>query len=286
KRYQYQEVRKILTPATQTPPHFAIGLIFAAMRREWFGLKFESDAKAWEHLKRAAQEEAELQRLPINHKDEAFALAFFGQYIDFWLKRPRPKPLATELKLGPVTLRDEDPKEHTRTAKLDDLSYYPEAGGALCIGEAKTTSGDPSGVIRQYEFHVQPLLYNCLYKRSKRGERKFGKVAGVVLDIACKPYENKKPTFARAFVEIRPEVLTSFAESTAYYVSVAKQIGWDTPVMRAYHCTEMQGRARVDCPYKSMCRFGKAGAGHYVMQDGTSLLKYKPVPGAMCMPWE
>jgi hypothetical protein len=286
KAYQYDAVRKIRVPQTQMPPHFAVGILFAAMRREWFGRRFDTSEATWQHLKAKCQAEAELQHLPLSPKDEAFALALMAKYIEHWSARPRPRPIAAEYQIGPAPLVPGDPPHLYRTAKLDDLSYYPEAGGALCIGEAKTTSADVGSVVREYELHVQPLLYTALYMAAPEGQARWGKVAGVVLDVTCKPMEGKKPSFHRVAIEIRPEAVQQFVESARYYVELASRITWDTNAMRTYRCTEMHGRMRVDCKFKDLCRFGSAAAGKYVLEDGRALRRYKPVPGAEKMPWE
>lgn len=285
KLYQYAEVRGLRLPQVQVPSHFTVGLLFAAMRREWFKQKFDASEETWKLMKMAAKKEAAGNKLPMNPKDMLYAINLMGQYVEHWLKRPRPRPVAAEYKLGPCPIKAGD--EHTkRTARLDDLSYYPEAGGALCVGEAKTTSGDIGSVIREYELHVQPMQYVALYMASKRGEQRFGPIAGVVLDVTRKDYEGKKSDFARVFIEVRKDAVAQFVESAAYFTRIAERIQWDTPVMRTYQCTYMAGRAKVDCMYKPICRFGKSSAGSFVLQDGSSLRSYEPKPGAEKMPWE
>lgn len=286
KAYQYQ-MRGITVPASRILPHFSVGLVFAAMRKRWFALGFKSDEATWQTLLREAQKEAERQSLPVGDKDIAFAQALFGEYINHWIKYPRPKVIAVEYKLGPCALVPGDPKELFRTARLDDLSKYTEAGGALCIGEAKTTSADFGSVKKEYELHVQPMLYTALYLNSKKGLTRFGPIGGVMLDVAKKPEGRSKAAFQRIYIEIRKKAVADFIESARYYVEMAKRIQWDTPVMRTYRCTEMHGRARVECVYKNLCRFGESGAGEYVMLDGTPLRKYKPESqGHKLKPWE
>jgi hypothetical protein len=286
KLYQYAAVRGIRVPASETPDHFAIGSGFGAMRREWFGRKFATDGVTWKHLRKALKKEMKLQSLPVKDSALTYTLKLFDAYVEFWLKRPRPRPVAAEYKLGPAPLRKDDPFNLFRTARLDDLSYYPEAADALCIGEAKTTSADVGSVVREYELHVQPLQYLALYNMCKEGAAKHGPVAGIVMDIAKKAYGREKFAFARVFVEIRPETVEQFVHSIRGYLIAANKIDWDADAPRSYQCTYMAGRAKVDCTYKDICRFGKSGIGNYVLRDGTSLRKYKPQPGAERMPWE
>lgn len=287
KSWQYQYIRGLRVPQQQTPSHFARGTVFGAIRAAWFGLKFRSDAKAWKLLRRAAQKAVEEEALPIEERDEAFSLSMFKDYMEFWLKRPRPRPIATEFELGPVALSPTDPKNLFRTGKLDDLSYYPEAGGALCLGECKTTSGDIGTLIKEYELHIQPLQYLALYYADPRGAKKYGPVNGIVLDVTCKPNERrKKASFHRVCIEIRQDTVKDFIESIHGYMNAMKRISWDSYVPRTYQCTYMAGRARVDCQWKDLCRFGRSAASRYVMVGGKSLMKYKPEPGAEKMPWE
>lgn len=286
KAFQYDAVRGLRVPQAQMPPHFAVGILFAAMRREWFGRRFDTSEKTWRFLKKKCQAEAEGQHLPITQEDETKSLALMSAYIEHWSKRAKPKPVAAEYLLGPAPLRAGDPPSMNRTARLDDLSYYPEAGMALCIGEAKTTAGDVSATIREYESHVQTYLYQALYMMAPQGEAVYGPVAGTVLDVVCKPSnERGKPTFHRVFIEVRREAVRRFIESARFYVDIARNIKWDSEPPRTYRCTEMHGRMRVDCTFKDLCRFGSAAASKFVLADGRALRKYKPQPGAEKMPW-
>ncbi len=168
--------------------------------------------------------------------------------------------------------------------------HLPEAkaafGNALTRDFPNLTVIDIGSVVREYELHVQPMQYLALYMASKRGEKRFGPVGGVVLDVTQKNYEGKKPKFARVFIEIRKAAVEAFVDSAAFYSAMASRIEWDTPVMRTYQCTYMAGRAKVDCTYKDLCRYGKAGASKFVLRDGTPLRSHKPEPGKGSMPWE
>lgn len=286
KRYQYKYVRGIIIPQAEQIAPFAVGNIVAAMRREWFAAGFDTSKKVMTRLSRAAQKEAEREKLPINPRDEIFARALMEQYIAYWKVRPYPTPVQVEYKLGPGPLWKGAPFQFYRTARPDDISRYPEAGGALCLADAKTTSGDIGTTIREYELHVQPLQYLALYRLDPQGEKRFGKLAGLVLDVIKKPSQGKKPQFQRAFIEYRDEAVDQFVESMRFHLEAQNKIGWDTPVPRDYACTYMAGRARVDCEYKDLCRMGRAAVARYKMNDGSSLKKYKPKPGAEKFPWE
>lgn len=287
KRYQYKHVRKLFIPAVQTISPFAIGTLVAAMRRQWFGDRFPKVTPAYQRtLNRAAQEAAEQDRLPIDPRDYVFATALFGQYVAHWRTKPRPTPVHVEFKMGPGPLWEGAPRPTWRTAKPDDISRYPEAGGALCLADCKTTSGDIGTVVREYELHVQPLQYLAQYRLDPNGERRYGPLAGVLLDVIQKPSAGKKPKFGRVFIEYRSQAVDEFIESMKFHLDVIRRIGWDTPVPRAYGCTYMAGRARVDCEFKDLCRFGSSAASKYKLPGGVPLRRYEPTPGAEKMPWE
>lgn len=284
KIYQYAYERGVLLPKSTNPSYFTVGSIFGAGRAAWFGMKFASGVKAWEKIKRAVQKEAERSKLPMRPEDEAYGLALVELYLEHWIKRPLPRCVAIEYPVGPVPL-------FKRTGRLDDLSYYPTGLGGqrfqFCIGEAKTTSGDIATAIKEYEFHTQTLQYEALFLLDPQGAARFGKVDGHMFDICQKPEgKGKKPKFARAFIEIREESLYTFVKSTNTYIRAQEQIKWDSAPVRTYQCTFQAGRARVDCAYKPLCRYGKAAVGGYIMADGTKLTAHKPVEGKEKMPWE
>lgn len=280
KKFQFQYVRQIYVPRAENPKYFSIGSIYGACRAAWFGCKFDTSKKAWVIIKRAAQAEAERNKLPIRPEDEAYAVALFEQYVEHWRTRPLPRPIATELKVGP------HPKL-LLTGSLDDLSHYKaEAADALCIGECKTTSGDIATAIKEYEFHTQTLQYQALYLLDQHGAKQFGEVAGTVLDITKKPEGKKKAAFHREFIEIRRPAVIEFIKSSRVLMEYANKIGWDSNVVRSYQCTYQAGRARVDCEYKPLCMRGKSAAARYVLANGKSLFTHKPSKGQEKMPWE
>ena len=288
KAYQLGVIRGIHVPVAQVPAHFARGLFFHAMRARWFGLEFASDKKAWTKIRDAAAEEAEKNKYPMAISDERYALQLMSLYMEHWLKRPLPKPVAAEYKIGPAPLAQGDSFNMFRTAGLDDVSHYPEAGGALCIGESKTTSADIGAVVKEYELHGQPMLQQALFRMCENGEKKFGPVKGTVLDVVVKPDEKMKGAkFARIFVEIRPEALDWYVQSMRLWISSMNKVDWDAETPRNPHgCTYMAGRMRVDCAFKDLCRFGRSAAARYVMRDGGSLTKWRPSLGKTRFPWE
>jgi hypothetical protein len=287
KEYQLRIIRGVRHPLHQNPDHFSVGALFHAGRARWFTLRFAHDAKAWDSIKAAVEEEAEIQKLPVSMRAIQNTLSLLTQYCAYWAKRPRPDPVAAEYKIGPSPFRLGDPFTLNRTARLDDASRYPEAGGALCIGESKTTSGSIDSCFNQYQLHGQPMLQLLLWKLAPQGEKRFGPVKGVMLDITQKPSGKNPARFARMFVPVSDWALTWFANALANYLRAAAQIDWDTEVTRNIAmCTRMAGRARVPCEFRELCSHGRSASIQYVLRDGSSLMSHQPIDGKRRMPWE
>lgn len=287
KAYQFGKVRGIRQPLEQTPDHFAVGLLHHAQRARWFALKFATSAKAMASVQDAMFEECEKQQLTISTDAQQRARVLFDAYIKHWSKRPRPTPVAAEYLVGPAPLVPGDPEYLWRTARLDDVSIYPEAGGRLCLGESKTTGDSIGDCITQYTLHGQPLLQLLLWKMSPRGEAMHGPAAGVMLDICKKQSGRNPPKFERCFVPVKDSVLEWYAPSLRGYIAAAMAVGWDTEAPRnTQGCTYKAGRMRAVCDFRDLCMHGKDGAGKYVLSDGTALRKFEPEPGKTRMPWE
>ncbi len=287
KEFQFNVVRGIHKPIEYTPDYFAVGSIFHAGRARWFSLKFETSSKAWKKIKQACEEEADVQQLPVTFKATKQALGYLTEYIEHYRVRPKPRPIAAEYLLGPAKFKPSDPFYMFRTAKLDDVSYYDEAGGKLCIGESKTTGAGIADCVNQYTLHGQPVLQYMLWKAAPQGEATYGPVAGTILDITKKGYGGKKCDFARVFIPFEERVLEWFHSSLAKKLQRAAEIGWDTTTDRNIAaCTRMGGRGRVACSYRDLCMYGRAATIKYVMADGSSLAKWKPTEERKVAPWK
>ena len=285
KEFQFK-LRGIAKPMEYTPNHFAVGSIFHARRAMWFARQFSTSPKTWRKIKHACEQEALAQKLPVSFKAGKIALTYLQQYIEHWKLRPKPRPIAAEYLLGPCTLRPSDPLYAFRTAKLDDISYYHEAAGQLCIGESKTTSGSIQDCVKQYELHGQPVLQFMLWKAAKQGEAMHGKIAGTILDITKKGYGARRCSFARVFIPFEQRVLDWFGDAMVKYLKRKEEIKWNSKVDRNItSCTRAAGRGRVDCDYKALCTEGKSASIHYVMADGSSLMKHKRTEEQWVRPW-
>lgn len=291
KEGQYKYVRGVHVPQLQVPDHFAVGAMLHGGRAAWFGLKFAADNKSIAAVKDAAYkvaEELESQnRGHVSAKAKADVLKYLDEYISHWVTRPKPQPVAAEYPVGPAPLQAGDQFPLWRTARLDDVSYYPEALGGLCIGEAKTTSGSVQDAINQYTLHGQPILQYILFKNAENGERAHGPLKGIVLDIIKKGYGKERSQFARHFVEVTERTQAWYVQNMRAYLRQFAAMEWDSDVERnIMACTRMVGRARMACEYRDLCMHGKTAAGNYVLRDGQPMSSWKPSPGQTVPPWE
>ena len=259
KSYQFKHIRKLREPQAQTPDHFAFGQMFHAGRARWFALKFETGTAAWEKVLEAVAEAREEAQLPVSHKAERNVLRHLEAYMFFLY----------------------------RTARLDDVSKYPEHGGRLLIGESKTTSTSLDDTVNQYELHGQTMLQALLWRQDPNGAAKYGKVDGVLMDVVIKAQSDKdRPKFGRQFVPITDHQLNWFAHNLRNYLMAAAGVGWDTVTPRnPAGCTYMAGRARVPCEFRDICRYGKSAAGKFVFADGSSVAAWKPSDDKQTPPW-
>ena len=286
KEYQFRHVRKVHKPQAQTPDHFAIGIFMHVGKARWFAKNFQRDSATWLSIQDAMNAAAFEQRLPVSLKARQFSEKLMREYMDHWSMRPKPKPIAAEYKLGPTPLEPGDPFGLWRTAVLDDVSHYPEVLNKLCLGETKTTSGSFNELIEQYTLHPQILLQMLLWQNDPNGAAKYGPIAGVMLDMIKKGYGEEKSGFGRHFIPVPAHALSWFARTLKAYLRALVQIDWDADAPRnPVRCTRMEGRARIACEYRELCLQGRSASLLYVMNEGASLLSWKPEPGKLVAPW-
>lgn len=284
KSYQLAKVRGIGKPVTQTPDYFAVGSFLHAGRARWFAQKFDMGDETWKMIVADIDKVRSEFTLPVSETAYMTALRYVKEYVDHWAVRPRPNIVAVEHMLGPVQL---DGEKTERTARLDDFGFYPEAGNALCIGECKTTSAAISDVANQYTLHGQPALQRLLWELAPQGEATYGAVKGMILDVVQKGYGGKRCQFARLFVEVPDRVTGWVGENLAAALRAKDNMTWDTKAeRRVTSCTRLIGKARVACPYRDLCLYGRAGALGYAFEDGSSITEWEPSAGAETAPWD
>lgn len=284
--YQFRHIRHIREPQRVTPDHFAVGSQLHAGKARWFSTGFGTDAKSWASIQMAMRQEMDNEKLPVSQCALQMGERYMKEYIAYWGERPKPTPIACEYKLGPTPLEPGDPFFTWRTARLDDVSKYPEALNKLCIGETKTTSDSINGVINKYTLHPQILLQMVLWKNDPNGEAKFGPILGVMLDIIKKGYGEEKSKLARHFIPVPQHAMTWFPRTLKAHLRILAQIEWDSDVIRnPTRCTRQEGRALIACEFRDLCLSGKNAASKYVLGKGESLLSWRPSLGKTRPPW-
>lgn len=288
KEYQFRHVRRIHTPQVVTPEYFTVGAMFHAGRARWFAERFKLNESVWASIYEAVQEVALENKLPVKKEAEQKAMKLLTAYTAHYRTQPLPDPIAAEYKLGPTPLLPGDPFPLWRTARLDDVSRYPEAGGRLCIGESKTTSNpSPNDTIEQYTLHGQTMLQALLWKNDPNGEKKYGPIEGILLDVTCKTYrEGETPKFGRAFIPITDHQLGWFAKTLGGYLRASAGIDRNSDAPRnVSSCTRLTGRARVACEFRDLCRFGSSAAARFVIENGLSLKEWAKQHPSEVAPW-
>lgn len=288
KEYQYGEIRGITNPQADMPDPFAIGQMMHVGKAHWFSKHFSTDETVLSGIRDRMLEAAEKSKLPMSLDAQRSALRYFTEYVEHYRVRAKPKVLAAEYDIGPAPLDPGDPEFLWRTARLDDVSWYPEGGGALFIGEAKTTSTSVNDAVNQYSLHGQPMLQALLWKVAPQGEAKHGPIAGVMLDVIVKGYGGKKSTFARLPLPITQRALDWYAKNFRQRLRQLANVEWDTDVPRNIQaCTRMVGRSRMACPFRDLCMHGRSATTKYVFKkDGSSLLSWKPTETQTVNPWD
>ena len=289
KKHQYVKVRKIREPRSVIAPAFAVGIMVHAGRATWLGSQSSLDSDVIKAVHAAidkAASETPLPTTPLVIKD---AHRYMTEYIDYWSMRETPRTVATEMLVEHTWPGGRAAGPVKGTARLDDISFYPEAGKALCIGEAKTTSGSIESCVKKYKLHPQPMFQRILYSKAANGEACYGTVAGTILDVIQKGLGGKPCQFDRRFIPLSDKVL---AAAEAYLVRekwAANELEWDDDVAAPRHfahCTETIGMMLVTCAYQPLCMQGRDAALQFVTEDGQYLHKHVPAERKEVMPWE
>jgi hypothetical protein len=287
KEGQLKFIRGVRLPQMQVPDHFVVGKMLHAGRAAWFARRFDTAESTFGHCKDEALKGAEENKMPVSEEAKRAAFKYLDEYITHWSSRPNPRPVAVEYLLGPAPLEAGDPFPLHRTARLDDVGYYPEAMGALAIGELKTTSDSIEACAEQYTLHGQPLLQNRLWKMAAQGEAMHGPVKGMVLDIFKKGYGKERSKMDRRFVEITPVAMEWYVREMRRYLRRFAAYDWNSDAPRNISaCTRLVGKGRSPCEYRDLCLHGKSAAGNYVDREGNALNLWQPSEGKETPPWK
>lgn len=282
KKYHLMQVWGVSKPEIGTPDALGVGQLFHAGRAHWFesGFQFGNDYLAQLH---AYVEDAALRNaLPVREEAITRAKSYLEQYIEYWGMRPKPRVIGAEYALsGRIPGLVED-----RTARLDDVSEWPETSMKLAIGECKTTSTTVADTVKEYELHGQPLKQDLLWRLSPEGAPKHGDIAFVMLDVVVKGFGKEKCSFGRVPIRIYPFAREWYQKELARSIGVAKSLTKESVGVprNITSCTRQYGRMRVDCPFKPLCRQGPAASTAYVDREGKSLSSYINKEGPK--PWD
>lgn len=286
KMFQFRHVRGIGTPAQYEPSYFTVGRMLHAGKAKWFARGFKTSEKTMKKVHAAAELEAHQGKLPPTREALRDGHRYIDEYVAHWSLRPLPKPVAAEYKVGPAPFSAGDPLFVFRTARLDDVSNYPEAGGTLCIGETKSTSGSVNDVVEEYTLHGQTMLQFLLWRHAPEGEEMHGKVAGTVLDVIKKGYGGKKSQFSRVFIPFSEYALDWFAKNLRANLRAAGGVDWDSEVPRnPKMCSRKVGNKLVVCEFRELCKHGRSGSIKYVFKDSGKSLTDKKMWKGETPPW-
>lgn len=242
----------------------AIGVLTHVGRAHWFASQFKARVEeCQEAIRQYVQTSA--GKYKIDAEREACRL--IAAYVEHWRAQPLPLCRAVEYEIGPAPLKEGDPFYAYRTARLDDLSNYPDALNKLCIGDLKTTSDTIAGVVNEYRQHGQFILYSILYKMAKEGQALFGPIAGMMVDIMTK---EAVPKFHRELITVTPFQEHWFTASMQGWLKAASQVTASTPVPRnVTQCSRaVSRRGSYMCDFHELCHYGGSRVNLYRDREG------------------
>lgn len=284
KKFELEHYWGLRRPMTMTPDALGVGGLFHQGRAHWFHNGFQTGAAYWETLKAFVQEAALLYALPVKEDTINRTLNYLDQYCTHWSSRVKPRVKHVEYPLKAAIL---PPEFDDRTARIDDVSEYPDSNWKLAIGECKTASTDVNRVVNEYTLHGQPVKQVILWEAAANGERTYGPVEYVLLDIVIKGYGKEKCQFARQAVRIYDHTKNWYLPMLAKKVSEAEGIMDGKPGDRNItSCTRAIGKMLVPCTFRDLCQRGKSATPAYVDRDGVGLNnpKYTKMEGRK--PWD
>lgn len=261
--YKYHHILGITPKDKDDKAALTIGILTHVGRAHWFASQFRAPVEACqEAIKKHVQSSGGKYKI----ESEREACRLVAAYVEHWRAQPLPLCRAVEYELGPAPLKEGDPFYAYRTARIDDLSNYPDALNKLCIGDLKTTSDSISGTVNEYKQHGQFILYSILWKMAKEGQALFGPIAGIMVDIETK---EKVPKFHRELIPITPFQEHWFTASMQGWLKAASTVTRETPVPRnPVACARAVGRGSYMCDYHDLCHYGGSRVLLYKDRDG------------------
>lgn len=268
KQYQYG-LRGVQAPFTQVPAYFTRGSLVHAGRACWLsnrGRPPEGSVEA-AMLEALEKEREEAKKQGHTVDDEAYpqALGDMKGYQQHYSMLPVPKTVATEKYVEAVV------DGVILSARLDDISFYPEAGNVLCIGECKTTSGSIVDTVNEYTLHPQVLLQQYLYRECLSPV--YGEIKHTVLDVVKKGYKGKNPDYGRHVLTWNHKLIDAAAKWLASEKKRLMQIRPESQnVERNYSaCATRKADRTYACPYRDLCLEGPDARLRYINAEGNVL---------------
>ena len=245
----------------------AVGTICHAGRAAWFATQCTESV---DFVVNAIQDYVKSSNDPVKVTAEREAIRLMTAYVKHWRLQPKPNVLDDEYPLGPAPLKENDPFFLYRTARLDDVSIYPDSLGQAVVGDLKTTSDSISGCMNEYRQHGQFITYAILWKMAKEGQAKFGPSPGVMIDIMTK---DDNPKFHRELIVVTEFQQRWWYANMSHLLRRAAQITESTPTMRdTTQCARSISRkGSYLCQFHKLCQYGVSAAGQYILPNGDSL---------------
>lgn len=262
--YKYAEILGIKPKDKEDKMALQVGTLTHVGRAEWFASQF---SKTPSQCSAAITKHIQTTGGQYRVDAEREAIRLVEAYVEHWRSKPLPLCRAVEYELGPAPLKEDDPFYGYRTARLDDLSIYPDANNKLCIGDLKTTSDSIAGCVNEYLQNGQFILYNILYKMAKEGQLVFGPITGIMLDIETK---EAVPKFHRELITITPFQERWFYHSMQGWLKAMSQVTVQTPVPRnVTQCSRAVGRkGSYRCDFHDLCHHGGSRVSLYKDREG------------------
>lgn len=285
KKYQLAEVWQVRQPASMTGDALAVGGLFHGGRAHWFESGFPTSSEYQRALEHYVRDHALVMALPVREDAINRTLSYLHQYIEYWSSRLKPEVIGVEYDLQAPVI----PGMDNRTARLDDVSKYPEHNFHLCIGECKTTSENVNAVVNEYTMHGQPMLQSILWEMAANGAPLHGVADAVLLDVVVKGYGKEKCQFGRVPIRITDYMKNWFLASLGRHVREAQLMTTESSTVgmrNPLSCTRQIGRMRVPCQYRDLCQRGKSAAVSYVDMEGESLASAKYTDRKGAKPWD
>lgn len=270
RKHSLEKLKVHKTAGVVVPAYFTEGTLAHAGRATFLarGSIFNEAVASDVYAAMAQAEQAEKAKVEAKNQridEEALPKArqYITEYMDYYRVRARPSILATEQLVEHDVLIPKVGSYEPMSARLDDVGFYHEAGGRLCIGECKTTSGRINDVVAEYTLHPQILTQQWLYNNSPLAEA-YGPIQGTMLDIIKKGYKDKPCEFHRHYLPYNAALAKKAVTTLAVWKFSASAMGNYIGTPNYGSCTVRKADRTYACEYRDLCLMGKDARLDYV----------------------